>query len=133
MIKGIAGNILFVDLSSHVVRREITKTEFIERFVGGYGCAARIFYQYMKKHGMFDSFSAENPLIIMTGPLTGVSSFGAKTCIASRSPLTGTFSWAVSSGGYGLNLKRAGFDGVVITGSAEKPVYLLIDDDHVDI
>ncbi|MEM1809235.1 MAG: aldehyde ferredoxin oxidoreductase family protein [Thermosphaera sp.] len=133
MIKGIAGNILFVDLSSHVVRREITKTEFIERFVGGYGYAARIFYQYMKKHSMFDSFSAENPLIIMTGPLTGVSSFGAKTCIASRSPLTGTFSWAVSSGGYGLNLKRAGFDGVVITGSAEKPVYLLIDDDHVDI
>ncbi|MEM1635939.1 MAG: aldehyde ferredoxin oxidoreductase family protein [Thermosphaera sp.] len=133
LVKGIAGNILIVDLSTQKILREKTRVEFIEKFTGGYGYAAKVFHQYLRKYGVFDSFSAENPFIIMTGPLTGVSSFGAKTCISSRSPLTGTFSWAVSSGGYGLSLKRAGFDGVVITGDAEEPVYLIIEDDHVDL
>lgn len=133
MIGGVAGRILHVDLTTGSINSEPLREDWVKKYIGGYGYAALIFYSYLMKHGTFDAFSEENPLIIMTGPLTGVSAFGAKTCIASRSPLTHTYSWAVTSGGFGISLKKAGFDGIVIVGKAEEPVYLLIDNEHVEI
>lgn len=133
MIYGLAGRILRIDLTTSKVAIEPTNEELTRKYVGGYGYASRLFYENLKTHGIFEAFSEKNPLIIMTGPLTGVSAFGAKTCIASRSPLTHGFSWAVFSGGPGIALKKAGFDGVVITGRSEEPVYVVIDDEHVEV
>ncbi|MEM4481989.1 MAG: aldehyde ferredoxin oxidoreductase family protein [Desulfurococcaceae archaeon] len=133
MVKGVAGHILHIDLSTGKIYTTNTDAGLIEKFVGGYGLAARLFYNYLKKHRVIQAFSENNPLIVMTGPLTGTSAFGAKTCIASRSPLTGTFAWAVSSGAYGLQLKRAGYDGIAIEGVSEKPIYIVIDDGHVEL
>lgn len=129
----VAGKILYVDLSTEKISAEKTSTDLIKRFAGGYGYASRLFYDYMKRSGPPNAFSEENPLILMTGPLTGVSAFGTKACIASRSPLTNGFSWSVFSGSFAVSLKKAGFDGIVITGKSERPVYLLIDDEHVEI
>lgn len=133
MIGGIKGRLLLVNLSTGKISTISTREEDVEKFIGGYGLAARLFYEFTRKYKAIDPFSENNPLIIMTGPLTGVSAFGTKTCIASRSPLTGTFSWAVSSGSYGPQLKRAGYDGIVIEGVSERPVYLVVDNEHAEL
>ncbi len=133
MIGGIAGRILHVNLSTNSVVVEETKREVVEKLIGGYGYAAWIFYNYWRKEGPFDAFSGKNPLIFMTGPLTGVSAFGAKACVASRSPVTRGFSWSVFSGCFGVSLKKAGFDGIVVTGKAERPVYIVVDEGRIEV
>lgn len=133
MSYAVSGRILYVDLSTNNISVEKTSIDLIRRFAGGYGYASIIFYDYLKREGVPSPFSGKNPLIVMTGPLTGVSAFGAKACIASRSPLTSGFSWSVFSGSFAVTLKKAGFDGIVVIGESENPVYLVIDNEHTEL
>ena len=132
MVKGIAGKILLVDLTNKNITTIKTNEEWITKFAGGAGYAARLLFEYFK-NGIPDPLSPGNPFIVMTGPMTGVSAFGSKTIIVARSPLTTGLGKAAFSGSFGLELKKAGYDGIVVKGSSEEPVYIVISDGYADI
>ncbi len=78
-------------------------------------------------------FAADNALIFMTGPLTGTVMTSGRYQVVSRSPLTGTICDSSSGGSFGAVLKAAGLDGLVITGRADRPVYLYVHDGDVEV
>jgi len=102
------------------------------KFAGGAGYAVRLLLDFFKSR-VPEPLSPGNPLIVMTGPMTGTSAFGSKTVVVARSPLTECLGKSTFAGSFGLELKRAGYDGVVIRGSSDEPVYIVINDDYVDI
>lgn len=127
---GYAGRILKVDLGSQVVVIEKLDRDLRDRFLGGRGFGAKILYD-MVSPGT-PPLSAENILVLATGPLTGTSAPGSKLGVVSKSPLTRGYGDSVVGGHIGPEIKYAGYDVVVIEGRADKPVYLWIDDDHVE-
>ncbi|MDO8491556.1 MAG: aldehyde ferredoxin oxidoreductase N-terminal domain-containing protein, partial [Dehalococcoidia bacterium] len=130
---GYAGKILWIDLSSGKVATSPTK-EYAERFVGGRGVAAKIYWDKAKP-GMKAS-DPENPLIFVSGPtagFTGIAGSRWQICGKSAADDPDYFSWCNLGGSWGLQLKLAGYDGLVVRGKAERPVYLLIQDDKVEI
>ncbi len=127
------GKILKVDLStSKFEELEIDKNIFYN-FIGGSGVGARLFFDYFTPQN--EAFSPQNPLIIMTGPLTGSNYPGCSTrfSIVSRSPLTGIWGESSCGGNFGIGLKSTGFDGLIIQGISDKPVYLLLDNDKISL
>lgn len=127
-----AGRILEVDLTSgtHAVR-ELTQ-DLTDRFIGGTGLGAYLLWEYRAYKA--DPLGPENVLIFGTGPFTGTmvplsNRFG----VCARSPLTGAFGEAECGGHWAADLKRAGFDMLVVKGRAPKPVYLWIHDGNVEI
>ncbi len=130
---GYRGKILHVNLTSGVVKKEVLDMKAAKRFVGGSGLAAYYYFKFLNKKNV-DALSPENILIFMTGPLTGLpTSCSGRFTICSKSPLTGYWGEANSGGHFGPELKFAGYDGIIIEGAAEKPVYLHIDDDKIEI
>lgn len=129
---GYTGRLLKIDLSSG--KTEFLSThDYASRFLGGRGLAAWIYFQEMPP----DAFSPQNPLIFVTGPLTGV--FGlpgnARWQVCGRSPVTTPqhFAYANLGGNWGVRLKMAGYDGLIVTGRAEKLSCLIIDEGKVEI
>lgn len=131
-MKGYAGKILRVDLSKGRVDAEPLKEELARKFIGGSGLAAKMLYDETGPET--DPLGPENRLIFMTGPFaaTPVITSG-RHAVVSKSPLTGVFAESDSGGTWGPFLKRAGFDGIVITGKAAKPVYLWVADGKAEI
>ena len=130
---GYRGKILHVNLTSGVVRHEVLDMKAAKRFVGGSGLAAYYYFKFLNKKNV-DALSPENILIFMTGPLTGLpTSCSGRYSICSKSPLTGFWGEANSGGHFGPELKFAGYDGIIIEGASEKPVYLHIEDNKVEI
>jgi aldehyde:ferredoxin oxidoreductase len=117
-------------------KREVKKLEIpaslYQQFIGGSSIAAVLFSEYV--HGKPDPLSPENALIFATGPLTGTRApTSGRYAVAARSPLTGIWGEATSGGRFGPQLKFAGYDGLVLTGAAEKPVYLWVSDGKVEL
>jgi len=80
------------------------------------------------RFGHPDPLGPDNPLIVATGPLTGTRlPCASRWTVAARSPLTGIWGEANVGGFFGAELKAAGYDALVVTGRAERPVYLLIE------
>jgi aldehyde:ferredoxin oxidoreductase len=132
MTGGYAGKILFVDLSSGVMKEEALDEKICREFIGGYGIGARILYN-RQKAGV-DPLGPENTLGIMSGMLTGTPiPTGARYQVVAKSPLTGGWGDANSGGEFGPYLKFAGFDGVFFTGISPKPVYLLLDNGKAEL
>ncbi|MCD6421385.1 MAG: aldehyde ferredoxin oxidoreductase family protein [Thaumarchaeota archaeon] len=131
-MKGMNGRILRIDLSKKKTRVERIPEEWMRKYLGGRGLAAR--YYYDEVEARVDPLSPENKLIFMTGPLTGVSVFGStKAYIVAKSPLTEHYSVTNAGGYFGANLKHAGCDGLILEGRSEKPVYISILDGDVEI
>jgi len=126
------GKILNVDLTNNTCRAEALDTDIARRFIGGAGIGIKILYDEMLP-GM-DALDPENPIIFAVSPMTetNVPSAGGYS-VVTKSPLTNTISSAQSNGFFGLRLKSTGYDVVVIRGKAQKPVYLWIDNDQVEI
>ena len=131
-MSGYHRKLLRVDLSRSDVRNQELDPEFTDAFMGGAGVAAKLLYDETSPDT--DPLSPENLFIAMTGPFTGtkVPSSG-RHHIAGRSPQTGIFGEANVGGSWGVMLRKAGYDGVVVTGKADKPVYLAISNDKVEI
>ncbi len=124
-MNGYMGKILRVDLSAGEMRDEPLNEEYARAFVGGSGLAARIIYDMID--GDTDPLGPENPLVFMTGPLVGTAMPSAGRCsVCALSPLTSIWGEANTGGFFGPELRFAGYDGVVITGQAKKPVWLSI-------
>lgn len=130
---GWAGKILRVDLSSGEILH-LDTANYVPKFVGGLGIAAKIAWDELPPGvGPFDP---ENMLMIMAGPLTGTLASGAgRVEVAGIAPQQRppVFSRSGMGGHWGAELKFAGYDGIVVEGAAEKPVYLWIHDGEVEI
>jgi len=129
---GYNGKVLRVDLSKHSVEVEKLDEEVAKKYLGGEGFAAKILWETTT--ATTEPFSSENPLIFMTGPLTGsVVPSSSRYIVGALSPLTNIWGAARSGGNWAAELKWAGFDGIVLTGKSEKPVYLWVHDGQVRI
>jgi len=128
---GYAGQILKIDLSTENIAKEALSPEIARKFIGGIGMSAKLLYDAVKPNT--DALSPGNALIASSTPFSGTALVGTnKTDWTSKSPLTGLAQTA-TSGDFGANLKWAGYDFMVITGKAARPVYITILDDEVQI
>ena len=128
---GYAGRILRIDLTAGSIVKEKLAPEIVEKFVGGIGMSARLLYNTVKPNTA--ALSPDNALIASSTPFSGTSLIGTnKTDWTSKSPITGLAQTA-TSGDFGTNLKWAGYDSMVITGKAARPVYVTIFDDDIQI
>jgi len=132
MLHGYGGHILRVDLTSEQIRREKTDPDYMLNVIGGRGLNSTRLYEELERD--CDPLTPENMLLIGVGPLTGtLLSASAFMTISGKSPLTGILGDSAAGGFFGAELKLAGYDQVVMTGRCEKPCYLYIADDHVEI
>jgi aldehyde:ferredoxin oxidoreductase len=130
--KGYTGKILKLDLSHSTVQIDDLKEEWAQSFIGGSGLGTK--YLFEMTNEKTDPLGPENPLIFMTGPFTGTSvPLSGRHAVVSRSPLTQIFGESDVGGTWGAHLKKAGFDGIIITGKSSKPIYIWINDGKVEI
>ena len=131
---GYCNQLLKVDLTEMTIRNEPFDVykDGVDLFLGGSGLASWILYKYLDKE--LDPYSQDAPLLILTGPLVGSSSPGSgRYIIAGKSPLTGIWGESNSGGNFGPYLKFAGYDGIFITGEAENPVSLIINEGETSL
>jgi aldehyde:ferredoxin oxidoreductase len=119
------GKLLVVDLTTGTIKDELLNTTIAQDFVGGAGYAAR--YLYDELGPGTNPLGPENTLMFMTGPLVGTK---APSCgrheVCALSPLTGIWGESNSGGFWGAELKFSGYDGIIIRGRSERPVWLSI-------
>ncbi len=130
---GYTGRIARVDLSTGTVTH-IPTQEYTQAFIGGRGMATKIYWDEVPPQ--IQAFDPENRLIFATGPCAGFTGLaGARWVVCGKSPATTPqfFAHANLGGSWGSELKFADFDGLVIQGQAERPVYLLIQDGKIEI
>ena len=129
---GYVGKLLFVDLTKGNIEGKPLSEKVAKDFIGGYGIGARILYDMMKPG--VDPLGPDNILGFVSGPLNGTGAFfGGRYTVVCKSPVTGGWNDANSGGFFGPELKRAGFDGIFISGASDKPVYLFIKDGKAEI
>ena len=132
MAGGYLGKILYVDLSSGRLEDEPLDERLRRDFLGGYGIGARLIYDWQAAD--VDPLGPANHLGFVTGPLTGTPAIiGSRYAVVGKSPLTGTWGDANSGGYFGPTLKFTGYDGVIVTGVSERPVYVLIEDGEASL
>jgi len=126
------GRILRIDLSKKKISSQPLTNEQVELFLGGRGLGAEILFRELPRG--IDPLSPENKLIFATGPLTGTGApTSGRYSVTTRSPLTGTIFDSNSGGHFGVELKRSGWDAVVLDGRADRPSYIWIHDDATEI
>lgn len=131
-MKGYTGNLIRVNLTDKVVKVEKLNMDYANQFIGGRGLGSK--YLYEETDPQIDALSPENKLIFMTGPVTGTyAACAGRFNVVAKAPLTGTIGAANSGGYFGPELKFAGYDGIIFEGKSNKPVYLHINDDLVEL
>jgi len=126
------GKILRVDLTTGKIEKETLDEAFARKYVGGRGFTSRLQYDLIPVDA--DSLGPENVLIIAPGALTGTSAASsARFVVGARSPLTGILGDANGGGFFGAVLRRAGYSLLLVHGRSPRPVYLWIDNDHVEL
>jgi aldehyde:ferredoxin oxidoreductase len=123
---------LTVDLATGDIQEERLEEGLLRGFLGGYGIGARLLYDRMAAG--IDPLGPGNLLGFFTGPLTGTPAIeGNRFTVVCRSPLTLTWGDANCGGTFGPHLKFAGFDGILFSGIAERPVYLHIEEGRAEL
>jgi aldehyde:ferredoxin oxidoreductase len=124
--------IAWIDLSTRATRVEAVEAELAAQFLGGRGLGAALLFQHLAHPA--DPLIPGNPLVFSVGPLTGTPwPTGARTHVTFHSPLTSIYGYANTGGFFGAALRRAGYAALVITGRADRPVYLEITPDGVAV
>ncbi len=132
MSNAFIGQILRVDLERGSVSIEDLRMDWAKLFLGAAGLGTRYLYDLAPKGT--DPLGRGNPLIFMTGPLTGTPSASAsRYSVVARSPQTGLWGQANSGGTFGPALKRSGYDGIIFEGISPEPVYLRIIDGRAEL
>jgi len=131
---GYFNRILYVDMTTGDSRCEPISEAYIDSYIGGRGFAVKLLWDNLKKYGHVNPLGPENMLVVAAGPLTGVYlPSSGKNSFASISPATGLFGDSSMGGGFGVEIRQAGYDAIAVTGKADELSYLFIDDDHVSI
>jgi len=132
MLGGYAAKLLTVDLAKKLVKVEGLDEALARKYIGGSGLAAKILYDETGPET--DPLGPSNPLIFMTGPFTGTRvPLSGRHAVVAKSPLTGLWGESDVGGKWGVELKKAGYDGAVFRGKAEKPVYVWVCNGAVEI
>lgn len=132
MVYGYNGKVLRVDLTRGSISVEELEEDFYRRYFGGTGLIA--YYLLKEQRPAVDPLSPENKMVFATGVVTGAPVGGSgRNAIGTKSPLSNAFNTSEVGGYWGAELKRAGYDAVIIEGKAEKPVYLWIQDGKAEI
>ncbi|HPE45905.1 MAG TPA: aldehyde ferredoxin oxidoreductase family protein, partial [Deltaproteobacteria bacterium] len=130
-MSGFMGKILRVDLAHRKASVEPLPGGDAALLLGGCGLATKYLFEELRPGT--DPLGPENKLIFMSGPLTGtLSPSSGKYNAVTKSPLTGLWGQSGSGGKWGRELKRSGYDGIIIEGASEKPVCLVINDGKVE-
>jgi aldehyde:ferredoxin oxidoreductase len=126
------GKILRIDLSKGKVSEENLDEKDAEKFIGGKGLGAKLFFETTAP--TVDPFSPDNALILCTGPLTGsLAPTSGRWCIVTKSPATSLFLDSQVGGFFGAEIKKTGYDFIIIQGKAAEPVYIAVTDTDVEI
>lgn len=129
---GFIGKILKIDLTEKKVSVEKINQNYSHNFLGGAGYACRYLFELIDKE--IDPLSPRNKIMIMNGPLSGTAApSSGRFVICSKSPYTNLWSESNCGGFFGPELKKAGYDGIIISGKSERPVYIKIFKDNVEI
>jgi aldehyde:ferredoxin oxidoreductase len=131
MLGGYMGKLLFVDLGSKAFHEEVLDEGIARKYIGGTGLATYLMNKYPISD--YHALDPKSPLMFMTGPLTGTRvPQSGRLAIIAKSPLTGI--WGDSDVGcnWGISLKEAGYDGLIVTGKSDEPIYLQVSDSGVD-
>lgn len=137
---GHVGSILYIDLTSRSIWKKPLSLDLARKFIGGQGVGLNILYEMLKPK--VDPLSPENVMVFGTGPLLGTIMVGSGKCYlntkyaipASRDKKKYFISTSMfGSNRFGPMMKNAGYDHIVITGRSEKPCYVKVIDDDVEI
>ncbi len=131
MLGGYAHRLAKIDLTNRTVSYEAPSEDDLKKYIGGRGLGVK----YVFENGPeVEPFSPDNLMAVMIGPLTGtLAKMSGRIAVITKSPLTGTIADSHMGGWTGAKLRWAGFDGLLIKGAADKPVYLLVKDGQVSI
>jgi len=133
LILGYAGKFLEVDLSSEAIKETKFSDEILKNYAGGRGLAAKILWDRLgDRWETVDPLEKENLLLLLTGPLTGFFP-GGRLCVSGKSPQSNGVVGSTVAGEFGVELRCAGYDGIIVSGEAKKPVYLFIKDSDVEL
>jgi len=128
MKKGWTGKLLQVDLSAGKIYVLQPPDDVYQKFIGGKGLAGH----YLRPNISLPWNHPDMPILLFTGPLVGTAApTSGRSTVMSRSPLTGTVADCSVGGRLGFQLKRAGWDGIIITGKSDIPCALEIENDSV--
>jgi aldehyde:ferredoxin oxidoreductase len=129
---GYSGKLLRVNLTNGDITIEKPEETYYQRYLGGRGIIMHTLLTEIPAKA--DPLGAENKLIFAMGLLTGHDVIGTGRCSAgAKSPLTGACGESEAGGMWGVELRRAGYDAIIIEGQSNKPVYLWVHDDTVEI
>ena len=129
---GFHGRLLHVELTTGSYSWHDLEEARLRAFLGGIGLGTSLLYDFAPPG--VEPFSAANPLIFASAPLVGTGlTTTAKFAVVTKSPLTGFIADSLSSSFFALELKRAGFDALVITGQAASAVYVFINNEKVEV
>jgi aldehyde:ferredoxin oxidoreductase len=132
MLYGYKGKLLHINLTNEQVNVVSLQEEVLKKYMGGRGLGAKLFWDLIP--AKVDPLGPENILMILSGPVGGTIAPGAgKHVVVTKSPASRGWLDSYSSGRMTPEMKFAGYDGLVITGKAKYPVYLLIKDEKVEI
>lgn len=133
MTGGYAGKFLDIDLTTGSIKEVKFDDDDLRKYSGGRGLAAKVLWDRLgDRWEEIDPLGPENIFTAFTGPLTGFYP-GARVCVSGKSPQSNGIIGSTSSGEFPSELKCSGYDGVIVTGKTDKPVYILITDDHAEI
>lgn len=132
MSDSFTGKILRVNLNKEITSTETIKNIFYRRHFGGRGLISYILLNELE--AKIDPLGPKNKLIFACGPVTGAPISGSgRNSVGAKSPLTGAYGEAEAGGYWGAELKRAGFDAIIVEGKASTPVYLWINDQKAEL
>ena len=129
---GWTGKVLRVNLTDRKITKEALNEKLAHQYIGGRGLNLKYLYDEIKAG--IDPLGPDNKLIFSVGPASGTVIPGSQRwTVTAKSPMTGLIGDGNCGGSFGTGLKYAGYDAVIIEGKSDKPVYLLIDDDNVQL
>jgi aldehyde:ferredoxin oxidoreductase len=132
-MRGYAGKILDVDLTQGKVDEFSYPLETLEEYFGGRGLANKILWDRIgSQWASVDPLGPENVLTVLTGPMTGYYP-GGRVCVSGKSPVSNGTVGSTASTEFAHEIKTTGYDGIIVSGKASSPVYLLITDDGCEI
>ncbi len=124
------GKILHIDVSTGKTHVQRVGEDFLKKYVGGVSLAARLAYDNTPKGA--DPLGPDNALCFAASVFAGTMvPVGTKHAVAAKSPLTGFLGDCLASSYFSAAIKRAGYDGIVIKGKADKPIWVFVDDDAI--
>ena len=129
---GFEGKMLEVNLTTGAIKTSTVDKETVRKYIGGSGLAAKLMFDRVSPD--VDPLSPDNILFVLTGPTSGTNiPGGARFSVCAKSPLTNIWGESNCGGSFANELRSAGWDGIIIEGASDKPVYMVIENDKVEI